>query len=200
MEAAEIPVIVKLTPNITDITKPARAARSGRRGCDLADQHHQQHHPGQPRHDVPGAVCGRAQHARRLLRPGGEADRAEHGAECAATPQVGLPISGIGGISNWKDAAEFIALGSTSVQVCTAIMHYGFRIVEDMIDGLNDFLDEKGLTSVNDLRGKRGEEVNKWETLNLNYKRIASHQLRQVHRLQPVLHRLRGRRAPGHRR
>ena len=51
---------------------------------------------------------------------------------CAADPDVGLPISGIGGIATWRDAAEFIALGSTSLQVCTAIMHYGFRIVEDL--------------------------------------------------------------------
>ena len=72
---------------------------------------------------------------------------------CAADPAVQLPISGIGGIANWRDAAEFIALGSTSVQVCTAIMHHGFRIVEDMIDGLSDYLDSKGLANVNALVG-----------------------------------------------
>ena len=86
---------------------------------------------------------------------------------------MGLPISGIGGIANWRDAAEFIALGSTSVQVCTAIMHYGFRIVEDMIDGLSDYLDAKGLKSVTELVGKAVPTVKKWEALDLNYKRIA---------------------------
>ena len=59
----------------------------------------------------------------------------------AKDPQVGVPISGIGGISYWRDAAEFIVLGCTTVQVCTAVMKYGFRIVEDMNDGLSNYLD-----------------------------------------------------------
>jgi dihydropyrimidine dehydrogenase (NAD+) subunit PreA len=92
---------------------------------------------------------------------------------CAADPEVGLPISGIGGIGNWRDAAEFIALGSTSVQVCTAIMHHGFRIVEDMIDGVNEYLEAKGFKSVTDLVGKAVPTIKKWESLDLNYKRIA---------------------------
>jgi hypothetical protein len=79
MEVAEIPVI-KLTPNITDITYSARAAKRAGSGCDLADQHHQQHHAGQPRHLVPRAVRAGQEHARRLLRTGGQADRVEHGA------------------------------------------------------------------------------------------------------------------------
>ncbi len=66
-------------------------------------------------------------------------------AECARNPLVGVPISGIGGISNWRDAVEFMLMGSTGVQVCTAAMHHGFSIVEDMIDGLNNYLDDKGL-------------------------------------------------------
>ncbi len=73
---------------------------------------------------------------------------------CASDPEVGLPISGIGGITTWRDAAEFIALGSTNVQVCTAIMHYGFRIVEDMIEGLNDYLDAKGFKSLSRALGR----------------------------------------------
>ncbi|MFN9897269.1 MAG: NAD-dependent dihydropyrimidine dehydrogenase subunit PreA, partial [bacterium] len=93
---------------------------------------------------------------------------------CAADPEVNLPISGIGGIGTWRDAAEFVALGASTLQVCTAIMHYGFRIVEDMIDGLNDFLDSKKMKSVNELVGKAVQTVGNWENLNLNYKRIAS--------------------------
>ena len=57
-------------------------------------------------------------------------------AECARNPNINVPISGIGGISNWQDAVEFMLMGATGVQVCTAAMHHGFRIVEDMIDGL----------------------------------------------------------------
>src|SRR5207344_465358 len=71
---------------------------------------------------------------------------------CAADPEVKLPISGIGGITTWRDAAEFIALGADTVQVCTAVMHYGFRIVEDMIDGLSDYMDSKGFATLADFR------------------------------------------------
>lgn len=174
MEAAEIPVIVKLTPNITDITQPARAAK--RAGADAISMINTINSVTQVDLDrlVPepyvdgksahGGYCGPA------VKP--IALNMVH--SCASDPEVGLPISGIGGIGSWRDAAEFIALGSTGVQVCTAIMHYGFRIVEDMIDGLSNYLDEKGMDSVNDLRGKAVKVVDRWETLNLNYKRIAA--------------------------
>jgi dihydropyrimidine dehydrogenase (NAD+) subunit PreA len=92
---------------------------------------------------------------------------------CASDSQIGLPISGIGGVAEWKDAAEFIALGATTVQVCTAVMHYGFRIVEDMIDGLNDYLDQKGFKNLIELQGRAVQTVQRWETLDLNYQRIA---------------------------
>ena len=64
---------------------------------------------------------------------------------------------GIGGINTWRDAVEFMLLGAGNVQVCTAVMHYGYRIVEDMIDGLNNYLDEKGFASVNDIVGQSVE-------------------------------------------
>lgn len=174
MEVAEIPVIVKLTPNITSVAHAGRAARKGGANAislintinsvtqvNLENFCPEPYVAGKSTH---GGYCGPA------VKP--IALNMVH--ECAADPQVGLPISGIGGISNWRDAAEFIALGCTSVQVCTAIMHYGFRIVEDMIDGLNDYLDGQGMASVNDLRGRAVKSINKWETLNLNYKRVAS--------------------------
>jgi dihydropyrimidine dehydrogenase (NAD+) subunit PreA len=58
----------------------------------------------------------------------------------------GLPISGIGGITTWKDAAEFMLLGAGTVQVCTAAMAYGFKIVQEMISGLDEWLDKKGFS------------------------------------------------------
>ena len=70
-------------------------------------------------------------------------------AEIARDPATaGLPISGIGGISNWRDAAEFIALGAGSVQVCTAAMLHGFRIVEEMQDGLARWMDARGYADI----------------------------------------------------
>src|SRR5438552_3676189 len=91
----------------------------------------------------------------------------------AADPNVKIPISGIGGIASWRDAAEFIALGAGTLQVCTAVMHYGFRIVEDLIDGLSNWMDERGHRSVADIRGRALPKVTKWEELERNYHLLA---------------------------
>jgi len=94
-------------------------------------------------------------------------------AECARDPQIGIPISGIGGISNWRDTVEFFLMGASGVQVCTAAMHHGFRIVEDMIDGLSNYLDARGIASVMDIVGKAVPTYSDWGHLNLNYKVVA---------------------------
>ncbi len=80
----------------------------------------------------------------------------------------GLPISGIGGVTTWKDAAEFMALGAGNVQVCTAAMTYGFKIVQEMISGLSQYLDEKEI-ALSDLVGRAVPNVSDWQHLNLNY-------------------------------
>jgi dihydropyrimidine dehydrogenase (NAD+) subunit PreA len=92
---------------------------------------------------------------------------------CAADPEVALPICGIGGIGTWRDAAEFIALGASSLQVCTAIMHYGFRIVEDMTEGLKDYMDSKGFKTIDDFCGRAVPTLQKWETLDIGFQRVA---------------------------
>jgi dihydropyrimidine dehydrogenase (NAD+) subunit PreA len=93
--------------------------------------------------------------------------------ELARDAEINIPISGIGGINTWRDAVEFLLLGASNVQVCTAVMHYGYRIVEDMIDGLNNYLDEKGFASVNDIIGKSVNRVTDWGNLDLKYKTVA---------------------------
>lgn len=104
---------------------------------------------------------------------GGEAARAVQAGESArAMPQ--LPISGIGGMAGWRDAAEFLALGAGSVQVCTAAMHYGFRIVEDMTGGLSNSMDEKGYALIEDVTGRAVRKFMPWDDLNLAWKTIAS--------------------------
>src|SRR5437868_13151085 len=140
-EVATIPVIVKLTPNVTDIAHMAWAATQG--GADAVslvntfnslvgvDLDTYVPRPAVGGYSSDGGYCGPA------VRP-----IALHVVSAAPNQhKVPIPISGIGGIANWQDAAEFIALGATSVQVCTAAMHYGFRIVEDMIDGLSQYLE-----------------------------------------------------------
>ena len=172
-EVATIPVIVKLTPNVTDVTYVARAAKKGGAdaislintinsivGVDLDTLAPRPAVRGDGSH---GGYCGPAVKPIALNMV----------SACAADPQVGLPISGIGGIVTWKDAAEFIALGSTTVQVCTAAMHYGFRIVEDMADGLSNWMDEKGYRTILDFAGKSVPHIMKWEDLDLNYFTVA---------------------------
>src|ERR1700745_2914087 len=147
-------VIVKLTPNVTDVAHMAHAARQGGAdavslvntfnslvGVDLDSLAPRPNVGGYGSH---GGYCG----------PSVKPIALHMVSSVAKHPKVGLPISGIGGIGNWQDAAEFILLGATSVQVCTAAMHYGFRIIEDMIEGLSQYLEDKGLNSVMDLVGK----------------------------------------------
>lgn len=173
MEVAQLPVIVKLTPNITDVTHAARAAkRAGANAISLINTINSVTQVDLDRMCPEPYVGGKSTHGG-YCGPAVKPIALHMVQACAKDPEVRLPISGIGGVSSWSDAAEFIALGSTSVQVCTAIMHYGFRIVEDMIDGLRDFLDRSGIGSVTNLVGRALDNVQEWETLDLNYKRIA---------------------------
>src|SRR5262249_26134293 len=92
---------------------------------------------------------------------------------CSVAKKIKIPIVGIGGIGNLIDAAEHIALRASIVQVCTAVMHYGFRIVEDMADGLSAYMDDHGYRTIADFRGRAVPNVMDWGDLDLNYKIIA---------------------------
>jgi dihydropyrimidine dehydrogenase (NAD+) subunit PreA len=76
--------------------------------------------------------------------------------ELAQMANIGrVELSGIGGIETWRDALEFIQLGCSNVQVCTSVMQYGYRIVEDMILGLQRYMVKRGITDVRQLVGER---------------------------------------------
>ena len=173
MEAATIPVIVKLTPNITNVVYAARAAK--RAGADAISLINTINSITNVNLDtlVPEPfVAGRSSHGG-YCGPAVKPIALNMVHACAADAEVNLPISGIGGIGSWKDAAEFVALGASTLQVCTAIMHYGFRIVEDMKDGLSAYLDSKGMRSLADLRGRAVPQVGDWQQLDLHYQRVA---------------------------
>ena len=167
---SRLPVIVKLTPNVTNILVPARAAKAG--GADAVslintisavmsvDLDTLAPSPSVDGLGAHGGYCGTAVKPI-ALRMVGEIARDP---ECA-----GLPISGIGGINTWRDAAEFMALGATNVQVCTAAMTHGFRIVGDMIDGLRNWMDEKGHATLAGFTAKAVPKFVNWEHLNLDY-------------------------------
>lgn len=172
-EAARIPVLVKLTPNITDITFPGLAAqRGGADGVALINTINSVTgvnldtlvpNPNVHGHSAHGGYCGPAVKPIALNMV----------ASLAHHHEFKLPISGIGGIESWGDAAEFILMGSTSVQVCTAAMKYGFRMVGDLIDGLSRWMDSKGFKSVSDFVGLSSNRMRDWGELDLNYRIIA---------------------------
>jgi dihydropyrimidine dehydrogenase (NAD+) subunit PreA len=164
---------VKLTPNISNIAVMGRAAAAGKAdgislintinsimGINLDNFAPYPSVDGKGSH---GGYCGPAVKPIALNMVSAIAKDAE----------IGIPVSGIGGITTWQDAVEFMVLGATSVQVCTAVMHYGYRIVEDMIDGLSNWMDEKGFVTIEDFRGKSLPKVTEWKHLNLNYKIVA---------------------------
>ncbi len=165
-----LPVIVKLTPNITDIRYPARAANAG--GADAVSlintissitSVNLDNFSPEPSIDGKGSHGG-------YCGPAVKPIALNMVAEIARDAETrGLPISGIGGISTWRDAAEYIALGCGTVQVCTAAMTYGFKIVEEMCAGLERWMDEQGHATLADFQGRAVPNVTDWQYLNLNY-------------------------------
>ncbi len=153
-KAVSIPVMAKMTPNITDMTEPALYAKKG--GADaisaintvrgisaigLADW--------VPRPNVfgIGAISGTSGPA---VKPIG----LNFIASMAKCEELSLPLSGIGGIETWVDALEYLLVGASTLQVTSGIMHYGYRIVGDMIEGLTDYMQARGVGRVADLVGK----------------------------------------------
>ena len=172
-EVSTIPVLVKLTPNVTNIRYPARAAKAAKAsglslintinsimGIDLDTLKIQPSIGGLSSH---GGFAGPAVKpiALHLL------------SQVTSDPEINLPISGIGGISNWRDALEFILLGADSVQICTAVMHYGFRIIDDLIEGMTNWMEEKGYSSLNEIKGKAIPQIADFGNFNLLHKTVA---------------------------
>lgn len=165
-----MPVIVKLTPNITDVRKPAEAALKG--GADAVSLINTINSITSVNLDAMSPepmIDGKGTHGG-YCGPAVKPIAMNMVAEIARNPETAnLPISGIGGVTTWRDAAEFMALGAGNVQVCTAVMTYGFKIVEEMISGLSQWMDEKGHTSTADFVGMATPNVTDWQYLNLNH-------------------------------
>jgi dihydropyrimidine dehydrogenase (NAD+) subunit PreA len=162
---AKKPVVVKLTPNVTDIRIIAKAAKKG--GANAISTI-----------NTVQSLCGVNLDTLEPLPTvegmssfGGYSGPAVKPialrlvTQLAQDKDIGLPISGIGGISTWQDAAEFILVGATTLQVCTGIMRSGYRIVEDMADGLSNFMDDKGFKNIDEMRGKVLPKITSHEKL-----------------------------------
>ena len=191
-EKARTPVIVKLTPNISDIRMPARAAKRGGAdalsaintinsitGIDLDTFQPSPNVDGKSSH---GGYCGPAVKpiALNMVQ------------QIQSDPASALPLSGIGGIGSWRDAAEFILLGCGTVQVCTAAMHYGYRIVEDMQDGLLGVDGGEGLRDHRRFSRAVAPQRSRVEAAQPELSDRCADSRRPVHRLPALLHRLLG--------
>ena len=152
--ATSIPVVAKMTPNITDMNEPAMFAKKG--GADgisaintirgISEVGIDDYIP-RPNVHGKGAISGYSGPA---MKPVG----LRFIAELAQNKDLSLPLSGIGGIETWIDALEYILVGATTIQVTTGIIHYGYQIVEDMIEGLSDYMVAKRVGCVSDLIGR----------------------------------------------
>jgi dihydropyrimidine dehydrogenase (NAD+) subunit PreA len=174
MEVATIPVITKLTPNVHSVVPVGKAViEAGSNGISLIntiqsitgiDLDTLVPNPDVGGKSVFGGYCGPAVKpiALKFLTT-----LAQDEATCHT------PISGIGGITTWRDAVEFILLGAGNVQVCTAAMLNGFRIIRDLCDGMNNWMDEKGYQDIQDFTGLSVPKVTKWEELDINFHVVA---------------------------
>src|SRR5258706_2619721 len=174
MEAATIPVITKLTPNVHSVVPTGRSVvKAGANALSLINTIQSVTgidldtfipNPNVGGQSAFGGYCGPAVKpiALKMLTTIAQDELTKT-----------VPISGIGGISTWKDAVEFMLLGAGNVQVCTAAMKHGFRIVEDMTEGLKNWMDEKGFKTIDAFIGKSVNAITHWEDLDSNYPTIA---------------------------
>lgn len=166
-----LPVLAKMTPNITDMRVVAKASLEG--GADgIAAINTVKSvanvdldlHVGLPVINGKSAVSGFSGKAvkpiaLRFLQ------------QMRSDPELAdLPISGIGGIETWRDACEFILMGATTLQVTTSIMQYGYRVVEDMKDGLARYMESQGTDRLADLVGLATPNILPAEDLDRDYR------------------------------
>ena len=147
--AVKIPVIPKMTPNITHIYHPAMAAFFAKADAISAIN------------TIKSVTMGERAAVSEQKTISGYSGRAvkpialRHILEMAKNPIMkNIQFSGIGGIETWRDALEFIQLGCRNVQVCTAVMQYGYRIIDDLVLGLQLYMQERGISQLSDLVGE----------------------------------------------
>lgn len=156
--ATSLPVWAKMTPNITDITAPARSALKGGAhgiaaintitsvmGINLDTLRPE---PCVEGYTTPGGYSSKAVKPIALAKVMAVAQMLAHDNGAS-----GASVSGIGGVNTGRDAAEFILLGASTVQVCTGVMLHGYPLVKYLAGGLQAFMTKHGFTSVDQFRG-----------------------------------------------
>ncbi|NJD28538.1 MAG: NAD-dependent dihydropyrimidine dehydrogenase subunit PreA [Chloroflexi bacterium] len=173
MERSRVPVLVKLTPNVTDIRLPARAARrAGANGLALINTINSLIGVNLDSWAPLPDVRGKGSHGG-YSGPAVKPIALFMTSAVASDPEVGLPVSAIGGIADWRDAVEFMLLGATTVQVGTSVMHWGYRLIDDLVDGVSTYLRSKGLHSPSELVGKSLGTLGDWGQLDQSFRLLA---------------------------
>jgi dihydropyrimidine dehydrogenase (NAD+) subunit PreA len=153
-ENVSIPVMVKLTPNVADVLPSALACKRG--GADalsaintvraISEIDLETFVP-KPSIEGRGSISGFSGTAVKPIA-------LRFVAELGLSRELDLPVSGIGGLETWRDAAMFLLLGATNLQVTTAVMRYGYRLVESLREGLEDYLESRGFAALTELVGR----------------------------------------------
>lgn len=172
-KACNLPVMAKMTPNITDMIPVALAAKQG--GADaisaintiraITDIDIDSFTPLPAIHGYssPTGFSG----------PSVKPIALRFVSELYNSKPLSLPISGIGGIETWIDALHFLLLGATNLQVTTGVMRYGYRIVEDMIEGLSDYMIERNIHSLSEIVGKAAQKIVDPSEFNTRYQVVS---------------------------
>lgn len=167
-KSTRLPIIAKMTPNITDMNESAVFAKKG--GADaIAAINTVRAISGIDENFIPlpnvggkGAISGYSGPAIKPIA-------LKFIAEMAKNKALGLPISGMGGIETWVDALEFFLVGATTLQITTGIIHYGYGIIEDLVEGLEDYMASKGISKISEIIGRALPNLH--ETSEFNLKR-----------------------------
>jgi dihydropyrimidine dehydrogenase (NAD+) subunit PreA len=176
-KAVNIPILAKMTPNVTDITEPAISAKKG--GADgltaintvkaLTKVGVDDYVP-KPNVAGIGAMSGYSGPA---IKPIG----LRCVTELAQSTDLHLPIAGCGGIETWLDAAEYLLCGASLVQITTGVVHYGYRLVEDILEGLSYYIEEKGFKSVSEIVGKALPNIKPTDCFDLSRQGVGAYDL-----------------------
>ena len=169
--ATSLPFMAKMTPNITDMCEPAYASiLGGANGISAINTIKSiinvdlDHHVGLPIIDGKSSISG---YSGKAVKP----VALRFIQQMRTDPRLkDVEISGIGGVETWEDAAEFILLGAKNIQVTTAIMQYGYRIIDDLTNGLMHYMQKEGVDSLEELVGLANKNIIPAEELNRDYK------------------------------
>mgnify|MGYP000944172152 CR=1 FL=1 len=170
-KGSKLPFMAKMTPNVTDMVPVALASIEGGANGIAAI-------------NTVKSICN-VDLDRKIGMPIVDGKSSISGYSGKATKPIALrfitqmkqnpalkdvEISGMGGIETWMDAAEFILLGAKTLQVTTSIMEYGYRIIDDLTNGLMHYMEEQHVDHLEDLVGKALGNIVPAESLNRDYK------------------------------